>query len=370
MDFHGLDHNLAEDIHAAIKSLYQAGACPHTAVVDTTGDPELEPWKTLLESGFVQRFKGGLQISERGRQSLQVNVAVRTKQPVFAIRQHLALEDRTPFELALTLRERGFTWRPMPSQKQVRVSLVHTIGDADPDKRVWYSMSANLVPAYLLCILKGDVLQQQFGIAEFPHYSLSPVLDFQRILDKGEVFQPPAIEPAVPRRPALMGMDDGELAPDIPAQIPALQDAPEEDLSLADLHGHGDEAEEETLEEAMSRGIAAFLKESEVEDVDDDGDSGGDSGEGRSDQEGGEEKPMDDVEPPPPPAPDPGSSAGRRHLKKIMWGPCFVIALKKTRGKADAYEARCPFHWKSGTTGCKKTFDLRFIIPRKMLTLS
>ena len=69
----------------------------------------------------------GFQLTALGAQAVQVFASMRKKQPVFAVREHLALEDQTPFELALTLRQQGYSWAATPSKKADRAALVHVI---------------------------------------------------------------------------------------------------------------------------------------------------------------------------------------------------------------------------------------------------
>ena len=69
----------------------------------------------------------GFQLTALGAQAVHVFASMRKKQPVFAVREHLALEDQTPFELALTLRQQGYSWAATPSKKADRAALVHVI---------------------------------------------------------------------------------------------------------------------------------------------------------------------------------------------------------------------------------------------------
>ena len=76
---------------------------------------------------------------------------------MFEVRAELALEDRTPFELALTLQAEGFQWQLLPPKKDDRKQLYHVIGDQQ-QPRMWYTLSSCLVPQYMLCLLKASEL--------------------------------------------------------------------------------------------------------------------------------------------------------------------------------------------------------------------
>ena len=113
----------SEEVHAAVTALVKAHALPETDVCLPGGNPQLEPWKSMLDRGFISHVRlpapqpadgqpDGYQLSEDGRRALQVGMSMRTKAPVFKVREHLPLESCSPFELALSLRDRGFEWSP------------------------------------------------------------------------------------------------------------------------------------------------------------------------------------------------------------------------------------------------------------------
>ena len=86
---------------------------------------------------------------------------------MFTIRTELALRDRTPYELALTLRVEGFHWEAMPATLKDRIALLHEV-HLDPPQEIRYSLGNVLIPEYLLCSLEAPMLASDFGVLEFP----------------------------------------------------------------------------------------------------------------------------------------------------------------------------------------------------------
>ena len=367
-----------EEIHTAITGIYKARAFPETDSYFPGGDPQLEPWRWMLDRGYISHSRqpgpqpaggqpDGYQLSEEGRRVVQVGMSMRTKAPVFKVREHLQLADRTPFELAITLRDRGFEWSPFPTVKAQRLKLMHHIDSDEPADRKWYTVGAALVPSYLLCLLQGPRLFELHGLTEFPHYSKDPIKDFKAVLDQGVVFEVEQLQPAA--APKLhMAIDDGAIPADDPIQDENV--AVEADHALEDLHGDfsGEEGTTENMEDFLAREIELYLAELEKGDVEEEvEDEVQELGEDVSDQDypdGGTLYPPTPRGDGSPPDRNPGGEEAppqqqRQQLPKIQWGCCFTI-VRRTRktdsGIGVAYEARCPFHRKNATTGCKKTF--------------
>ena len=166
---------------------------------------------------------------------VETGIATFTREPVFEVRAEVALQDRTPFELALTLRANGFQWQLMPVKKADRKQL-HYVIDDQQQPRMWYTLSSCLVPQYMLCLLKASEVNHLHGIERFPHYSPKPIWDYGQILEKEVVFEHKPDSP----RPALCN-DDAEV------EAESVEGAAEQLLSLEDMYGAVAE-EEETLE--------------------------------------------------------------------------------------------------------------------------
>lgn len=82
------------------------------------------------------------------------------------IRRGMPLEDLTSYELILMLNDGGWTWRPLtPRAKALSHDLV-----ASPRELVWFSGAATQ-REYLLALLKGLELHEQYGITLILHYA-------------------------------------------------------------------------------------------------------------------------------------------------------------------------------------------------------
>ena len=397
-------------LHGCIKDLYVAAAFPNTVSAVGVRNPPDEAWQALLDLEYVvsvalppgEGVEGELrlQFTTAGLAAVQSGIAVPRSGPVFVVRSELPLPDRTPFELALTLRERGFQWLPMPHQVQDRIALTFEVG-LEPPRLEWYTLGKTLIPQYLLCLLSASSLRDAHGITSIHHYSWHPVRDYTALLDEGKQFVPH--DSAAVRRPkrALKGrmlLDDGEEL-DGDAEPPALEDGRvdrarlgddqeggdgHDDVGLSALDLYGDHAPEETVEEYLARAIEdeaelAAMQERAVADPGDD--VGSFPGTPTSPAEGPGDAPMPPPSPPPlppppgsppllltsPPGPGSPSSSDAEdrpvprarggRLPIIRWG-CFDIARKRQAGKPDSYEARCPFHRLNAKSGCRKTFEI------------
>ena len=309
------------------------------------GDAEQEPWRSLLEFGFVVAAKdpassASASATDRFRFTPGGIREVRTKDlytrshGVFDVRE-LPLPQLTPFEMVRRLQAEGWEWKLFPKALKDRGSLQH---DTSLAIGCYYTVGKTLLGPYLQCLLSSGDLLAKFGIQHIPHYGgRAPVKRFEALL-KGQEFvlddQPPA------RRPALRNEFEDDEAP------LALEDAPEEELTI-----------EQVLEQQIEEEERRLQREGNPDQPDDEdivepgsGDEG--AGEPGSDAEDLlESDAMADVAV----ASDVAEPRGRQRLEVESWGAIKIARTKNKKGET-AFEARCPFHALSKKTGCKKTF--------------
>ena len=140
-------------------------------------------WQQLIGDGYVLEVERegvtGLQLTETGMASLETNIVGNVPRMIFAVREHLPLERLTGLELALALKDRGWSWELMPKKLDDRKALVYNIGDP-PGK--WFTAGRALNSAYMLCLLQAEALRDRFGVLQVPHYAKKPQTDFGRLL--------------------------------------------------------------------------------------------------------------------------------------------------------------------------------------------
>ena len=301
-------------------------------------DVQTEPWAQLLQHEYLCIFDGSgpayasdavslttlkVQLSQLGMASLTSGVCYRVSQSVFAPRTTLPLEDLTPFELGMVLKERGWEWQAMPRLVKDRQALTH---DTDQATATWYTLGKTILPAYARCLLSCTQLRERYGLTSIPHWVKRPLKDYELLLQGKPI---PASEPV--RRQALQ-----DFQPEFP-----------DELAIENQEPAANESEEE---EAPP--IEGWLEDiMEMEEIV----CGNQPPEPAPD--------VDDVPDPPPPLEDPDVDhrpskrvRGKRRgeLETIEWG-CFEIARKRVDGLESAFECRCKLHRLNETTDCKRT---------------
>ena len=110
--------------------------------------------------------------SEAGMRQLEFATAVEASHQVFKRRPDVAIEDNTPWEFALALREQGWVWQPWlpPSSRTTKTQLACFIpeGYVVGDKKICSSTCSGTSKLYLLCLLRAEELKSQ-GCSMIPH---------------------------------------------------------------------------------------------------------------------------------------------------------------------------------------------------------
>ena len=140
-----------------------------------TADSTQEPWKSLLEHGFVEvRQKpsddqsllavvsqSGLVLSSKAMGSIIVGSWYKEFHPVFKVRAALPQPELTGFELGRLLMSHGWEWKPMPRAINDRLQLKH---HTDGPPMVWFTLGRTLLRPFLLCLLNSEELRQMYGV--------------------------------------------------------------------------------------------------------------------------------------------------------------------------------------------------------------
>ena len=90
------------------------------------------------------------------------------------------MPDTTCYELILTLRQQGFSWRRLPAAVADRERLAYEVGGP----RDWYTGGFTVHPQYLQALLQAETLQPK-GVTSIPHWSRNPATFYTALL-KGE----------------------------------------------------------------------------------------------------------------------------------------------------------------------------------------
>ena len=354
------------ELDGAIAKLVDA--YPHDA--DDTkgtveGDPKQEPWRSLLELGFVvakgQRGSASsasasatnrFRLTPQGLRNIRTTCVYTKSRGVFDVRAELPLPQLTPFEMTLKLHAGGWEWRLFPKAVKDRLSLHH---DTSLASGCYYTLGKTLIPSYLQCLLCRGELRTKFGVQQVPHYGgKAPVKRYDALL-KGQPFtvddQPPA------QRPALRNeLDDDDAALAIADQnaVQALEgDVGDADETL-------DQALERMLEEEEKRVQESLLQpQQEGSDLPSDEDNAAPATGDESVVEAGarpEDKP-DSLEPAEGSLPQASDPQGRQKLDILPWGAIDIARTTRNKKGEVSFEARCPFHRLSKKTTCKKTFS-------------
>ena len=200
---------------------------------------------SMEQAGLITQLATcGWRLTESGLRSVRfLNIFNEPARPISLPRAHLAIEDRTTYELLHALRNDGWEWCSLPSKRLDRLAI-------EPYKvgAVKHYRTAGITTnkLYLQCLLRLDDLQERFQIDEIPHGQSDTV--YSKLL-KGVCWaqQRPAIEDAM-RHPE--------------SDMPMLADGEVVDRDVEEQHNPG----------------ITFQTDGELEDSDGDGDGeqGGD----------------------------------------------------------------------------------------------
>ena len=96
----------------AISSLLHAHATHiHKGILDV--DVNVDPWQQMVIVGCVTKAtdahgKDGCHLTEKGLDAIRCGTSNTVRRPLFQVRNHVAIENLTALELALTLVDRGW----------------------------------------------------------------------------------------------------------------------------------------------------------------------------------------------------------------------------------------------------------------------
>lgn len=255
--------------------------------------------------------------TELGTSSLKSFMVARSPEPLFQLRSHLALEDRTICELMQTMAEEMFflqIWLPISRRKKVEEL---TYDPYRPGSEKNYYATTLPSAAYMITLLRSDRLFEQ-GCKEVKHAASD---EYYKLLLKGDfakansVFEDGPLELDVVETSAPIPLEDGE----------ALTDTLDFDL----------EAEAELLYDNM-------LADLEVEEV----------------------------------APDSSIDSDRMTepvscedpwMEYLGRGNCFGVfrfTRKPKAGRFGSIQAECPFHKLSKKSKCRRTVLLNGPTPQ------
>ena len=127
----------------------------------------LEVASGLSEQGFLQdNDMGGFALTRPGLAKLTLHWKAKDPRPVCSVREHLAIEDLSAFELLLKLEGEGFTWRPWSAAgKKRQLALPYAPGR----EKVWYSTHVPPPAAYFQALLCARDIVEAGVHQEIPH---------------------------------------------------------------------------------------------------------------------------------------------------------------------------------------------------------
>ena len=108
--------------------------------------PALEDVQHANDSGF--RF------TQKGLGALDYGTSLVSERKLAQVRQDVAIEHRTVFELILALEDEGWQGTLLPREKSKRHSLQYVPGDP----KLWYTTGVKCCGSYVLCLLRAPDL--------------------------------------------------------------------------------------------------------------------------------------------------------------------------------------------------------------------
>jgi hypothetical protein len=185
--FRSLPAGDMQDQQSALQLLVAANAFPDTGASlevsrDSADMPDILMWarEGLVTCSEADGGHGSVRVafSAKGVQELTLSLRCHRPRAVCTVREGpVALEDRTSFELAVTLWENGWEWRPLPRKREERLALVYTPGG----DQYWYSSTPIPEHRYLEALLLATDLFAK-GVVAIPHWSMTPAQTYGEIL--------------------------------------------------------------------------------------------------------------------------------------------------------------------------------------------
>ena len=325
-----------EATHEMIRSLFAAGALEGNESSMHPANPQQAEWALQMERDglVVATMPGQYQLTKATARRVAASQKVESC-PIFSVREHVPIADRSEYELCQMLVDAGWVWRIMPRTLQDRRPLVYRPGS----EKMWYTLSHVLDRYYMLCLIESERLFAA-GLEGVPHYR-PKAIDFQNLFEGAML----ADLPAIPDRAERIRRE--ALQDDAPTRRvrPRLED---DDFVDSDFENDCQallDRDNENLQDA----------ESEVEQQQQQQDAGESEPEADENEDVQEEALEDDqchdevVAVP--------AGRQRRAPAFIMtWGNGFVIRWSRGGGER-VLECACPWHRRSEATGCKKTLS-------------
>ena len=273
--------------------------------------------------------------------------------------------DADTLDLILRLEAAGWSWGRMPQKQTDRAALIYKQGSP----KTWYSLSHAINSTYLRCLLNAEEIFQHGIFDAIPHWTKQPAKVYKAIL-QGQQFAlgQPALESDVVVDGSVPALPDQSPADVLAAgglEVPDGADADEQDQLLQELIELQLQLPEDEQQEEEHPAAGVAFSDSDNESLH--------SGGGRvPDREiepdvGDPPPPVQPprVDPPRPPSPQPAeeddvASVDSEITKPSRWGVFRITPKQPGKGRPHGgYEASCPFHKKSASTGCKKYLQLR-----------
>ena len=106
--------------------------------------------------GHCEVVAGRWRLTMQGQQALRTCSLVERPTPLFQLRDDLAIEDMSLFELQLSLANAGWQWREwLPPSKRKRVDALIPAAYAPGDAKIWYS-TLDVLKVYLIALLRAE----------------------------------------------------------------------------------------------------------------------------------------------------------------------------------------------------------------------
>ena len=126
------DCDEALSLHKAIEHLMSAGAVHISETRCAMPDECVAATRAMLEAGCLPQRPaddGGVeyQITSHGIASLRASTELDEGKKVFEPRSDLAIEDRTPLEMMVSLIDQGWTWRRLPDKKGGQIGIASVL---------------------------------------------------------------------------------------------------------------------------------------------------------------------------------------------------------------------------------------------------
>ena len=328
-------------VSQVLSELMTAGAYAGSGIglgMPTRG--HLDLLMALMEEGIVEH-SGDLvdarwSLTWRGRSQMSSVAELHEPTPVFAVRDHLPLEDNTSYELNKLLDADGWVWkRWVPKSARRKNTEPIPIGYENGSPKAYYT-TKEVSPAYLRCLLRSNT-HFAAGLLRVPHamaeICYSDILkgDYRKANGAG----------AVQAVHCLMDVEEAADATEGEEEAPAVE-------AVDGAVGDGDDDEDGEIDNALLAALGEALEEPPEHD------------EQESAHDPFDEMDWDLVDDgfivAPPPLPPPVAPAIT--LADVVVNDCygvFRLTCKPEQGPYGSVQITCPLHKLSHATGCKKT---------------